>query len=216
MLEHQPDASIERFRHSGERVGVSGIRRAGEIAEHYEHDGRIFRSQRGILRRSIDFNARGRQKHLGPRRNFHQLLEIIHLRDFGLRYPFQPGPKRRLHLVERRAARQISEALVQRDDRRLGHRDDSFGNLLFEQRLRRHSARSRFTREQLVRDHRVQDTAPVVVQLTGQSEVTRRIATLPLAIHLGERDDAIADLRGRLAARDGNRRRHGRRRRVAG
>ena len=60
------------------------------------------------------------------------------------------------------------------------------------------AARRGFAGEQLVGHHRVGHATPQLVQLPAEPEVAAGIGALPLAIDLGQRDDTIADLRGRF------------------
>ena len=81
--------------------------RALQVAERDDLDRRRTRVRAtAIRRRSTRPHARrGEQQHIGARRHLHQLLDVVHLRQFGFGVPRQPRAQRRPHLVQRGAAR---------------------------------------------------------------------------------------------------------------
>ena len=190
------DAVAVRLPDTGERRGETAVVGALEVAEDHQLDGRGLRAESRVLHGALHGDTGRVQGQVGVDGDGDQLFQVVHPGQLARRHPFQPGAQRGLHPFVARAARRRPDVGVERPDRRFGHLDDAGRDLPLEQCFRRQPLRVRLVRDQLVGHQCVGEAPAGVVNLARQSDEAARILPAPLAIHLGHRDDAIADRRG--------------------
>ena len=175
---------------------LRGIVGALEVAEHDQLDRGGLRTEPCVLRRPLHGHAGSIQGQLGIDGDGGQLLEVVHPGQLARRHPLEPGAQRRFHLLVACAARRRAHVRVEGPHRRLGHLDDPRRDLPFEQRFGRQALRIRLVGDERLGYQRVGEAPAGVVDLARQRDEAAGILPAPLAIHLGYRDDAIADRRG--------------------
>ena len=196
VLEHEPDPAAVRLPDAGERRGETGIVGALEVAEHDQLDRGGLRTEPCVLRRPLHGHAGRIQGQLGIDGDGGQLLEVVHPGQLARRHPLEPGAQRWFHLLVACAARRRAHVRVEGPHRRFGHLDDPRRDLPFEQRFGRQALRIRLVGDERLGYQRVGEAPAGVVDLARQSDEAAGILPAPLAIHLGYRDDTIADRRG--------------------